>query len=384
MLHAAFFLIGILTVLLGQILPILSKRMSLNDREAGYLFIAQFTGSLAGTFFFNGAVRKFGYLRMLAGAFCLTAAGCSGLNFNFLFWSAAAIFIYGIGIGAIIPAINLLVVEINRKNSSSALNTINFFWGLGAVICKPFVDYTGSPDNISLPVILLFISFLLIGAAFWFSHFPIFPIKFEETENFSGGGGVPIWKTTTAWTIAVFGFIHIGIESSVGGWLTTYESRLTESSSNGWLSAALIFFLFLVIGRGVAPLYFRFLSENTVLLCNLIVMTAGIILILLAKNLVFLIFGAAITGLGTSTVFPTNMSRFTKIFGARAIENATPLFILGSLGGAFTTWLVGYTSTAFNSLRFGFSVVLISCVSLVVLQTILARIKPENTFCKII
>jgi fucose permease len=51
LLHAGFLLIGIVTVLLGQILPVLSKRLSLNDREAGYLFVAQFAGSLAGAFF---------------------------------------------------------------------------------------------------------------------------------------------------------------------------------------------------------------------------------------------------------------------------------------------------------------------------------------------
>lgn len=363
-LHAGFLLIGIITVLLGQILPILSSRLSLNDRQAGYLFVWQFAGSLVGTFFYNGTIKKFGYLKTLSGGFCLLAFGCAGLNFDSRISCSAAIFTYGIGIGLTIPAVNLLIVELRGEKSSSALNIINFFWGAGAILSKPFVDFLGSPDNILLPTVLLSCSFLVIGAAFAFSNFQENFTQSEETSVIAA----PIWTTWTAWLIAVFGFVHIGIESSVGGWLTTYELRLQQTPTNNLISAAFVFFLFLVIGRGFAPLLFRFLSENTVLLSNLIIMTTGILLILWKEEFLFLIIGAAITGFGTSTVFPTNMSRFTKVFGARATQNAAPLFIFGSLGGAFTTWLVGFTSVAYNSLHAGFLCILISCIILIILQ----------------
>ncbi len=367
-LHAGFLLIGIITVLLGQVLPILSERLSLNDLNAGYLFIAQFAGSLTGTLFYNRAIKKFGFLKMLFGGFCLLAFGCSGLNINSLFWLPAAIYVYGVGIGLTIPAINLLVIEINKEKSSSALNTLNFFWGVGAILCKPFVDYFKSPDNILIPTILLCLSFLLIGAGIRFSNYQE---NFLKKEIFSGAAK-PIWITTTAWLVAIFSFIHIGIESSVGGWITTFESRMTQNSEGGWLSAAFIFFFFMVFGRGIAPLFFKPFTENAVLLCSVMTMTVGTILILSAENPSFLMFGAGILGFGTSTVYPTNLSRFTKTFGHQAIHNATPLFVFGSLGGAFITWLVGFTSTAFDNLRAGFLVVLISCLLLIILQIILA------------
>ena len=188
---------------------------------------------------------------------------------------------------------------------------------------------------------------------------------------------LPRNETTTAWLIAIFNFVHIGVESSVGGWITTYESRLTQSSATGWISAALVFFSFLVIGRGVAPLFFRFLKENTVLLCSLITMTGGMILILLTENYSFFVAGAGVLGFGASSVFPTNMSRFTKIFGPQATGNATPIFVLGGLGGAFITWLVGYVSTTFGSLRSGFVIILSSCVLLLVLQIVLANVRTK-------
>src|SRR3954462_11862764 len=49
-LHAAFLLTGIATVLIGQVLPVMAARFSLGDLELSYFFPAQFSGSLAGTF----------------------------------------------------------------------------------------------------------------------------------------------------------------------------------------------------------------------------------------------------------------------------------------------------------------------------------------------
>lgn len=372
-LHAGFLLIGIITVVLGQILPTLSARLSLNDLNSGYLFTAQFAGSLTGTLFYNRAIKKFGFLKMLFGGFCLLALGCAGLNINSWLWCLAAVYFYGAGIGLTIPAINLLVAEIAGENPSSALNTINFFWGVGAILCKPFIDFLKSPESIFLPTMLLSSSFLLIGAAIKLSNYEE---NYGEEENFSAASQ-PIWTTGAAWLIAIFSFIHIGIESSVGGWLTTFESRLTQNSSEGLLSAAFVFFFLMVLGRGVAPLFFRFLTENRVLFGSVLIMTAGIILILRAESFLSLNIGAAILGFGTSAVYPTNLSRFTKIFGQKAIHKATPLFVFGSLGGAFITWVVGFTSNSFGNLRSGFVVVLICCFLLIILQTILSNVRSK-------
>lgn len=61
--------------------------------------------------------------------------------------------------------------------------------------------------------------------------------NYEEDPKQSDAGGrisIPIWTSAAAWLIAVFNFIQIGVESSVGGWITTYQGRLTQSESN-WM-----------------------------------------------------------------------------------------------------------------------------------------------------
>lgn len=376
LLHAGFFLVGVATVLLGQILPFLARRFDLGDRDAGFLFAAQFAGSLLGTLFYSRLVEKYGYAKLLAGGFCLSAFGCAALNFDSYYAAAAAIFVSGAGVGALIPATNLLIVELRPQKSAAALNFINFFWGAGAISCKPFVDFAGSPGSVFLPTILL--SVFLLAAAFALSNFQQTGAVKARRETVSGFDAAPIWTTATARLIAAFAFLHVGVESAVGGWLTTYQLRVAGGTGVLPLSAALVFFLFLVVGRGVAPLFFRFASENAVLSGGLAVMTAGITAALAATDSTFLITGAALLGFGSAAIFPTNMSRFAKIFGADSVNRATPLFVCGSLGGAFATWLVGYVSTVYASLRIGFSVVLIGCLLLAVLQFVLARVKTNE------
>ena len=64
LLHFVFLLSGIATILIGQVLPMITKRFSLNDLEAGNFFPAQFSGSILGTFLTDcmrvASWRKFG------------------------------------------------------------------------------------------------------------------------------------------------------------------------------------------------------------------------------------------------------------------------------------------------------------------------------------
>jgi fucose permease len=98
----------------------------------------------------------------------------------------------------------------------------------------------------------------------------------------------------------------------------------------------------------------------------------GMGILLSARNVWLLSVGASIAGFGTSSVFPTNMSRFTKTFGPSASRRATPFFICGTLGAFFTTWFIGYVSNRFdNDLRSGMFILLGSILVIIFLQIIL-------------
>ncbi len=379
LLHAGFFVSGIATVIIGQLLPILKEKFVLNDEQLGNFFPAQFAGSLIGTFLTNwfGKRNQF-LLASLIGCF-LMGAGVLMLNAGSYELCLFGFFVNGLGIGLTLPSINMLILELNPLRAAAALSVLNFFWGVGAIISQPFVDFFARGTNIFTPTVCLSIMLFMIGAALI-----LIPKGIEQKPSAGDQEeidfSVPIWTNPIAWMIAFFNFIHVGYESAMGGWLKTYTQRVEDSGALDFLPPITLYFVFFVVGRGIAPLFFRFLNENKMLFLSLLTILLGMGILLSAKNVWLLSIGASIAGFGTSSVFPTNMSRFTKTFGASASRRAMPFFICGTLGATFTTWFIGYISNRFdNDLRSGMFILLGSVVILIFLQIILQFQKRPAT-----
>jgi FHS family glucose/mannose:H+ symporter-like MFS transporter len=368
LLHVGFFISGISTVLIGQVLPVFKQKFQLDDGQLGIFFPAQLAGSLVGTFLTNwfGKQNRF-LLASLLGCF-LMGSGVLLLNLNTYELCLFGFFVNGLGIGLTLPAINMLILELNPSRAASALSILNFFWGVGAIVSQPFVDFLSAGTVILVPTLILTVALFVIGGAL-----SLIPKGIEQKpaagiatgEDFS----VPIWTNPVAWLIAFFNFVNVGFESAMGGWLKTYTQRIDETIY--LLPPIFLFFVFFVVGRGVAPLFLRVLNENQMLLASLLIILLGMIILLLANDVWVLSLGASLAGFGTSSTFPTNMSRFTQTFGPSASRRATPFFICGTLGAAFTTWFIGFTSNQFKSLHTGMFVLLGSILILIVLQLFL-------------
>lgn len=370
-LHWIFFLSGIAAVLIGQVLPILARHFGLTDLQVGYFFPAQFAGSLFGTFVTSRLARRDNFMAATVYGAIAMAAGVLLLNVDSFQVCLLGFFVNGVGIGLTLPAINMMIIEVDPLRTGPALSILNLCWGVGAIICKPFVDLIAAPDDIGLTTYILAVP--LLAAALLLRLSVTRPAihasdwRADETDD-----EVRIWRTPVAWAIAVFNFIHVGFESGMGGWLTTYTGRVEGEPLIHWLSPTLLYFVLFVLGRGVAPFLFRYFSENKMLFLGLAIMAFGIGLTLMAGTVVALGVGASIAGFGTSWIFPTNVSRFSKILGPRATRRATPLFAAGTLGAAAVTWLIGYLSDKTGDLRSGMFVLGFSVLVLILLQTVIA------------
>ncbi len=366
-LSGLFLVSGSVTVLIGQLLPIFAKQYALNDLQLSFYFPAQFAGSLVGTWLTSRFARS---NRFIAASFIgavLMAAGVLLMNIDSFPVSLAALLINGIGIGLTLPAINMTVLELSPENAASSLSFLNFFWGVGAIVCKPFVDLSSRGSDVVVTTTVLAAPLLIAAALLYFQ--PTRMIAADgSTKSANELSNTPIWTQPLAWAIALFNFIHVGFESGMGGWLTTYTERLDETQAAHWLSPTLLYFLFFVFGRGVAPVLFRFLNENRMLFLGLFTILAGMLMTVSASSVFVLGIGAAVSGFGTSWIFPTNVSRFSHTFGASASRRATPLFIFGTLGAASSTWLIGFVSNQTGNLRSGMYVLVLSVVLLILLQ----------------
>lgn len=366
-LSALFLVSGSVTVLIGQLLPILAKQYQLDDLRLSFYFPSQFAGSVLGTFLTSRFARKNQFIAASFIGAVLMSVGVLLMNVNLFPVSLAAFLINGIGIGLTLPAINMTVLELSPENTASSLSFLNFFWGVGAIICKPFVDLTSRGSDIVITTTVLAAPLLIAAGMLYFQPTRIINVL-EPSSSESEDSRIPIWTQPLAWAIALFNFIHVGYESGMGGWLTTYTERLDESNVVHWLSPTLLYFVCFVLGRALAPGLFRFLSENKMLLVGLFTILVGMIITVTSRSVPVLGIGAVFAGFGTSWIFPTNVSRFSRTFGASASRRATPLFICGTLGAAASTWLIGFVSNKTGDLRSGMYVLVVCVILLILLQ----------------
>ena len=139
MIHAAFAAAGIVTVLLGPILPILISRWALSDEQAGFFFTAQFCGQLAGCLSTGVLIplRGRGYRLTFAIGFALIAVGVAGLALGDAHAALVGTALYGYGLGLALTGGNLWVAEVFPHNRATAVSILNVTWTTGAVFCGP-------------------------------------------------------------------------------------------------------------------------------------------------------------------------------------------------------------------------------------------------------
>lgn len=346
----------------------MARRFELSDLQLSMYFPAQFAGSLLGTILNSGLARK----NKLVAASCvggaLMAVGTLAMAAPTFPLTLIAFFINGVGIGITLPAINMAIIRFKPNNPASALSVLNFCWGVGAIVCKPMVDQFAVENSVFRPTLILAVVLAFCSAML----IPFLQSEQLEADNKSEQApSERIWLMPIAWTLAAFNFVHVGFESGMGGWLTIYAERLDSSAIGSILTPTLLYFLLFVIGRAVAPVLFRWLSENSMILLGLTVVLAGMFLLLTSNELVMLCIGSATSGFGTSWIFPTNVSRFSNTFGKAASMSSAPLFICGTLGAASSTWLIGFISDKFGGIRSGMYVLMAAVAILFVLQTII-------------
>ena len=97
----AFLPTGILTTLLGPMLPILIARWAMNDTQAGNLFLVQFLASLVGVQLSGVLLARWGFRPAFLSGLLLMACGVATLYMGSLWLGLASVAAYGLGLGLI-------------------------------------------------------------------------------------------------------------------------------------------------------------------------------------------------------------------------------------------------------------------------------------------
>jgi MFS transporter, FHS family, glucose/mannose:H+ symporter len=373
-LHSSFILIGIITTLLGPILPSFSHRWSLTDAEAGFFFAAQYFGSTLGVLLTSIVLPRFGFARVSAAGFAAFFLGFAFLGVGPWYISALMVGINGFGYGLTNPAINLRGTQLPSKNTAAAVTLLNASWSIGSVLCPflvggliPVVHLRGFSSLIALGAFVLILFHLSLRAG-------------ERTERPTRV--IHPWKdwmahlrVAQAVPLLLMFFFYVGVEVALGGWVASYEKRLPGMSAVTLAVAPSVFYGALLLGRVVAPVALQRMRQIVISVTGLSLAAVGGAIIAFSNTPGILYLGSAIAGFGLAPQYPILVTWLAAIFKRDSTWIGGLFFGVVGLGGGAIPWLVGIASARTNSLRAG---LIIPLVVTFLMIFVVQRARPDR------
>jgi FHS family glucose/mannose:H+ symporter-like MFS transporter len=334
LLHLGFALTGVGTVLLGSILPRLSAQWHLRDKDAGLLLLVQFAMSASGALLVRRNFWKTlvcGYGLMSGGAFAIVLLQQRSLP---------AFGIYGLGLGLAMTSTNMLTGRRYPKRMGAALALLNFV--ACPLLAAQFLRHAGASS-----------AFVLVGLmALPFAFVPLLGDGDDlHASTMPSPAPAGTKEATTIAYFALLAFLYVGIEATVGNWMSTYASRTTAWSFAGSTLAVAVFWAALLLGRALTPVMLTRMPEQRLYRASVFATIAGVLVLLSAHTPLTILSGAAVTGLSLAPLFPLILALFLAEIGES--NNAGWVFAVAGLGGAVLSWITGIVSSDTGSLRIG-------------------------------
>jgi len=371
-LYSGFFLCGIVTVLLGPLIPELAATWGVDHGELSSLFLAQFVASSVGA-----VLSTFHLRRGLVGGYALMALGLLTLTIGSWPLAPVAVALIGCGTGLAIPATNLWTAHTFTARRGAALALLNLFWGLGAVACPLlFAALLGRFPAATLLGILAGLTALTALTAATLSATALAvgtrTPREERGEKPARGGdgaavGAPGVGLGVLILLASMLFLYIGVENAIGGWLVSLADQLGEERSAVSLLIGSGFWGALLTGRGLASWLLGRMAEPVLYTASLGVAVAGTLVLLGADSRAGIAAGAVVAGLGLAALFPLTVSLLAARTAASGSRSTGWLFAVGGLGGAALPWATGRIAAGAGAFSRGF---LIPLAGLALLATL--------------
>src|SRR5690349_2730022 len=130
--------------------------------------------------------------------------------------------VLGLGWGCLDVTLNVFVADLYPTTRGAALNLMNLFFGLGALLGPLAVGATYALGQTPGLVLLLLSSLgLLTSGLFVVLALPT-PPRAVAALAATGGGHRSILRDGYVWGLALMFFLYVGLETGVGGWAASF------------------------------------------------------------------------------------------------------------------------------------------------------------------
>jgi FHS family glucose/mannose:H+ symporter-like MFS transporter len=323
---ATFLLIGMVVSAYGPLLQILAHRFEVSLPIAGGVLSAHFAGALVGVIGSMRAMERLPNRHMVVAALGFVAVGCALVALAPV-WPVmlAAVFVLGIGFGALDIGLNQIVAHSGGARRTAVLNTLNGAFGIGAVLGPILVALFGEHH-----FVLLYAggAFLAVGLMWEGLRIPgRLPVAPKSAAR----------RPTPLVVVFVVAFaLYVGTEAGVGGWSTSH----LRSIGLGAASAAALtsgFWLAMGIGRLLIALLPSRIPESAVVT---IASALGALALLAAVSGKAAPVAYVVTGLVFAPIFPTGIVWLATLLPGDSRATSW-LFPGAMLGGAVIPATIG-------------------------------------------
>src|SRR6202522_2581613 len=334
----AIFVYGMLSAMLGTILPDLSDRFRLSPRQNGTIAFAQAIGLIIASVgvgpLLDDEGKKAGLILGAAVIFIGLFVLPRSPGFRSILF---LLFLLGVGGGIVVTGANALVSDVGEAHRATALNMVNLFFGLGG-LATPFIAANVFGRNwvrLCYTIAALTVVSLAIEAS---TKMP----EPTRTGGFVLADAAPVLDRPLLFMLGLFLFLYVSCEGGIWDWLPRHLIAQGVPESRALNILSLGFALGLLIGRvGVSPILIH-APAIKVLLVAAIGMAVTTFLMLRSNNPLTAAAFVFLAGLSMAPVFPTTLAIVGDTFPRMTGTAIGFVITCGWVGLAVSSRIIGF------------------------------------------
>jgi len=375
---AGYFSFGLLWSAIGPLLSQFAADNGTSLATIGGIYTAVFLGATLAQIILGPLTDRWGQLRSLTIALLVLALGFIGVSLShWLPLTFGLAFVAGLGHGMTNLCGNVMIGRLFKDKSVSAVNLLNFIWGIGAFIGPSLVGGALYLWHNGLPA--LWLSAAIMSGAALVLLFAFFNVPLGVTDQAANAPAPKrIRLTPFLWSMGALLLLYEGTESAMGGWSTTY---MQQTTTLGIELAAMVtsgFWLAITAGRAITVALGMRLEARQVLLLSLITAALGTGLFVAGfGNSAVSIAAILLIGLGYGAVYPTTMAMVTTAFPQAPGQAGSVITAMSGVGGMIIPWLQGVVMQQ-DGIRSGTYLIAAVMASLLVTFALSRRMEKQN------
>ncbi|GAB1543344.1 MFS transporter [Scytonema sp. NUACC21] len=365
----AFIAIGIAEGGLGVLIPSIQETYNLTSANISLLFLSQVTGYVFAALASSILSSSLGMARMLLLASAILTTALVSYALSPYWWLMVAMGTFlGLGIGLIDAGINSYIA--NEQQQADLMGLLHAFYGIGALL-GPAVATTLLAFNLQWrSIYLVFATFvgIMVAGMLWAVVYNYRPLnKGVQVTETNAIANIRIALTTPAvFLAAMFLFIYVGTEASVGNWAYSVQSlsRGTPKLLAGYSVSG--YWVGLTLGRALTGRIVNRLGAVRTLDNSLLLLGLGLLAWWLLPNQLL---SLPVIGFALASMFPLTIWLMPQRVPAAIVPAAIGFMTsVASLGAATIPSAVGTLAT-----RFSLEIIPVLMLPLAVIMAILHR-----------